>query len=510
MSRLFVTVLNMSFTASIVILAVLALRLLLKRVPRVFSYALWLVVLLRLLSPFSLSVSWGIVPSEKLVEIGAGTNLWLWENSASQIEGMQEIYDIYNHFNPDGTYGDTVLANGKEYSLSKISNMLLQVGRIWMGMGRIWIVGVILLVLHGTVSYRVLANRLRKCEQKELDADLNGMRSDNFTIVISDEIKTPFVSGLIKPVIYLPKELDKEQLRLVLEHEKMHIMRRDYLIKVIAYLAVCIHWFNPLAWIAFHFMEQDMEVSCDEAVLKKVGYDKGKEYAKTLLALSGQHSWKAGSPIAFGENSVKIRIKKAVRLRETKACLIIVAFVGVLAAAVLLLVNGNWNEQPASIAEATATEVDEESIIYLPNEKITQKSIAWASESEEAENEYYSASDTDGEREAGTSDATEAEYTYEGANLDDYTKNKVTELAQQYEQFGLSAEIYENDYQLYYNGEPVCFFADNKYGWNTDTFKGTLFSRPANEKNGFTGVCTEYDADGNVVGLVLLSEEELR
>lgn len=476
MSRLFVTVLNMSYTASVVILAVLVLRLLLRKVPRIFSYALWIVVLLRLFCPFSLNASWGIVPSEKLVEIGAGTDLWILENSGSQIKGLQQIYDIYENSSAEDENEDTVYANGKEYSISKINNFILSIGRIWLRMGWIWVTGVALLVLYGVGSYGILIKRLKKCGHKEGDTDINDGMSGSFNIVISDEISSPFVAGLIKPVIYLPEELDGEQQKLVLEHEKIHIVRRDYLIKMIAYLAVCLHWFNPLVWIAFHFMELDMEVSCDEAVLKKIGYDKNKEYAKTLLALSGKHSWKAGTPIAFGENSVKTRIKKAVKLKGTKPWVIIAASIGVLTAAVLLLVNGRWNEQSPSVAEGTAMEIesDEEEIGSLPNENTGKET-----------------------------------YTYEGGEMGDDVKNTVTQLAKQYEQFGLSAEIFENDYQFYYNGEPVCFFADNKYGWNTGTFKGTLFSRPANEKNGFTGVSTEYDADGNVVGLVLLSEEEL-
>lgn len=510
MGRLFVTVLNMSYTASIVILAVFLIRLLLKRAPRVFSYVLWLVVLLRLLCPLSVNVSWGLIPNENLVEVGAGTNLWVWENSGAQIEGIRGIYDVYEQYAPEsGEDRNTVYLNGKDYSLPKIRNMLLSIGRIWMSLFGVWCVGVILLALYGTVSYGFFTKRLKKCRKEEHDLEGESVTDRKFTVVVSEEIKSPFVAGFIKPVIYLPAGLDQEQQRLVLEHERMHIMRGDHLIKPVAYLAVCLHWFNPLVWVAFHLMEQDMEVSCDEAVLKRVGYEKKKEYARTLLALSQQRSWKTGSPIAFGENSVKTRIKMVVKQKEARVWMVTAASIGVLAAAVLLLVNGNWNRQPASVEEAVAESVEQsidngqrgidtnEEITYLPEERIAVSETA-SSDSVVTEHQYYP-----------NDDSTEAEYTYEEGGMSKSVKNGVMELVEKYEKFGLTAEIYENDYQLYYNGEPVCFFADNQNGQNADTFTGTVFTKPASKENGYTGVMTEYDENGNVIGLIQLSKEEV-
>lgn len=541
MSRLFITIFNMSYTASIVILVVLLLRVILKRAPRVFSYALWMVVLLRLLCPFSFHASWGIIPAEKFVEVEAGTNFWIWENSGKAIEGLREIYQVYSLYAPEGVAEegnvDYIWHDGEEYSLKKINRVFSEAGKMWENVGKIWLAGAVLLIIYGCFSYHILAMRLRKCTKNKMIK--SEAEDGSFTIVISNEVKTPFVAGAglmkfaliaapVKPVIYLPEGLDEIQQKLILEHEKMHIRRRDNLIKPIAYLAVCLHWFNPLVWIAFHFMEQDMEISCDEAVLRKTGYENKKEYARTLLAFSGQSSPKFGYPVAFGESSVKTRIRNVVKMKESKKWVITAATVGVLAAAAILLVNGNFNQQEPSVAEAEAVDLEEireggikgtdinEETVYLPEERIVVTETGpEVLETQQTTDHYYYQADFEEEvtpmddMDAGEAEYSQAEYIYEGTDALSSMKSSVIVLARKYEAFGLSAEIYENDYQLYYNGEPIRFFADNTNGWDSDRFSGTVFSRPASDQNGYTGVMTQYDENGTVVGLVQLSEEEL-
>ena len=277
-----------------------------------------------------------------------------------------------------------------------------------------------------------------------------------------------------------------------------------------------------------------MEISCDEAVLRKVGYENNKEYARTLLAFSRQNGPEFGYPAAFGESSVKTRIKEAVKMKEAKKWVIAAAAVGVFAAAVLLLVNGNLGQQETLAAEADAKAVNieqsenreggvrgtdtNEEVVYLPEEHITVTEISpeTLESSEITDHHFYSANSdmnesqkADNAGEKGAAEYSEAEYVYEGTDALSTMKNSVLALVKKYEAFGLSAEIYENDYQLYYNGEPIRFFADNTNGWNSDKFSGTVFSRPASDQNGYTGVMTQYDENGMVVGIVQLSEEEL-
>ena len=535
MSRIFVIILNMSYTASIVILAVLLLRFFLKPAPRIFSYVLWLAAFLRLLCPIALHTDWGLIPAEKLVEIG-DSKTFVWENDDGRLKGFKELYEVYNSYDleriNDTEGAENVWYKGKEYSLQKVNGFFKKAGGIWTGITVIWEIGVILLIVYGVASYFIFTLRLKKygtnnvCEEE--------------TVVMSDRIKTPFVAGAlrpalltvpVKPVIYLPKGLDRVQAKMIMEHEKMHIRRKDYLMKPIAYLALCLHWFNPLVWLAFYYMEQDMEISCDEAVLKKIGYDNNKEYARTLLAFSGQRDAKFGCPIGFGENSVKTRIKKAVEQKDAKKWVVITAAVIVSAAVILLLVNRNDMEQEPFAAVQEASHAGQEQsgnngvagtdenveMIYLPEEKITTTAIA--PETTQRVDHFYDPvrSDEennmtdDGALEAaeGKTDYSEAEYIYEETNAVGIMKNSVLRVAGKYESFGLSGEIYENDYQLYFNGEPIRFFADNEYGWNSDNFSGVVLSRPASDENGRTGVMTQYDENGSVVGMIQLSEEEL-
>ena len=134
----------------------------------------------------------------------------------------------------------------------------------------------------------------------------------------------------------------------------------DYLVKPFAYLVCCLHWFNPLVWTAFFLMEKDMEASCDEAVIRKIGYDRRKEYANVLLGLSQSRRWRTGYPIAFGENNVKDRIKGVVKMKKARLGVVTLAVGIILAAAVLLLVN-RTGETPAADGEVTANPSQEQS-----------------------------------------------------------------------------------------------------------------------------------------------------
>lgn len=542
MIRIFVTVLNMSYVASIVILAVLLLRFFLKPAPRIFSYCLWLAVYLRLLCPISLHANWGVIPAEKLVEIGDDTNFFVWENDESGLNGLKELYGIYNVYDLERINGNEGLENvwykGKEYSLQKVNAFFSKVGGIWAGLTAIWGIGVILLIVYGAASYFIFRSRLKKCGTSNVSE--GEMENNGFTVVISDKIRTPFVAGAlrpallpvpVKPVIYLPEGLDKMQTKMIMEHEKMHIRRKDYLMKPVAYLTLCLHWFNPLVWFAFYYMEQDMEISCDEAVLKKIGHDNNKEYARTLLAFSGQRDIKLGYPIGFGENSVKKRIKKAVKQRETKIWVTIAAALVAAAAVILLLVDGNFTKQEPSVEVKEASYVGQEEnasngvagtdenaeVIYLPDEKITTTAIA-PQAPQTVDHFFYAAQPGEennltgnGENVVteGKTDYTEAEYIYEETDAVGVMKNSVLEVVEKYESFGLSVEIYENDYQLYFEGEPIRFFADNRDGWKSGNFRGIVLSRPASDKNGHTGIMTQYDENGNVVGMIQLSEDQL-
>lgn len=154
----------------------------------------------------------------------------------------------------------------------------------------VWLIIGVGLLFYEVISYGYFVHRLHK----QPDTTLAGKRR----VLVSEKISTPFVAGIFKPVIYLPTGLDAVQNKLVMIHEKIHMKRLDYLIKPVFLFACCVHWFNPLVWLAFCLMIQDMESSCDEAVLQKIGFERKKEYACTLLELAQDRSWKVGSGLS--------------------------------------------------------------------------------------------------------------------------------------------------------------------------------------------------------------------
>ena len=361
MIRMFITVLNMSIASSVVILAVLLLRLFLKRAPRIFSYILWIVVFFRLVCPFLPETNWGIIPSFSFIEAGAGTNLWTVGEDRQSAERLRLLYE--------SAADEKVQIKEAGMETSEFpktaADALMKVKGAWTFAAGIYFAGCILLLLYGLISYLLFQKKLREGVSGEKRTSEEKIRTDygkRCKVVVAEGVRDPFVSGVFRPVIYLPQGLSKKQQELVIAHEMVHIARWDYLIKPASFIGVCIHWFNPLVWVAFHFMEKDMELSCDEAVLKKTGYENRKAYVDTLLYLSGERI-EVGCLIAFGEKSVKTRIKNVVRLKETKSWVMVILAVGVFAVAALLLVNGKWN-LAVSEGEAVAKEAE-----MIPQEK---------------------------------------------------------------------------------------------------------------------------------------------
>lgn len=373
MVNLFVTVLNMSIKASACILAIMLVRLLLMRAPKIFSYLLWAVVLVRLICPVAFTTGFGVIPGTPVIgtDIGSESRVGAENNYMPQ----EQVTTVKNQ--PAGTQGQEAEpeavpdqgearvpgydADSASYYYEDERNerfFLAAPEETLKIMAVIWVGVVLALVLYSAVRYMCFLRSLR-----------------------SKKVQSPFVAGIFHPNIYLPEGLDQTQKQLVLEHENTHIRRLDHVIKPIAYLVCCIHWFNPLVWAAFWLMERDMESSCDEAVLRRIGYDKRKDYAKTLLCLAGE-GWKAGYPIAFGENNVKSRIKRVVKMKKTGVGIGIATAAVVCLVTVLLLVDAAEDEGPHS-TQASSDNV----IVTLPEEKISEKVVASAAPTAPSEEE---------------------------------------------------------------------------------------------------------------------------
>ncbi|AFV03263.1 hypothetical protein UNSWDHB_1666 [Dehalobacter sp. UNSWDHB] len=291
----FSTVVGMSMTASYVALGVILIRLLLKRVPKIFSYLLWLAVFFRLVCPGSFTSVFSFLNVVKPAMLPDALPETL------VMAGLENINYAING-TVDSSVGSTLPLDAV-MGVSPLSMMMLTGSMVW-------ITGVMVLLIWNIFSYFKIAGKIKTATL--LDASLPH-------IYETDQISTPFVFGFRRPRIYLPAGISSRELPYVLAHETVHIKRRDYLIKPAAFLLLIIHWFNPLMWLCFALMVKDMEMSCDETVIRNKGQEIKADYSNSLLALAVQKNsfWQA-TPLAFGENNIKERIKNVIHYRKPR------------------------------------------------------------------------------------------------------------------------------------------------------------------------------------------------
>ncbi len=313
LQKSFIDVVNMSITASYVIIFVLFARLLLKKAPRIFSYSLWIIVLFRLACPFSFSSAFSFLQM-------AGADSGKMEYVPSNIAMMAQP-QINTGINSVNTAVNASLPAATPLASANPMQIILFVLAV------IWAAGIVSFLLYSIIAYLRLKYRVRTAILVE----------DN--IWESERISSPFVLGIIKPKIYLPSVLNDAQRIHILKHEQTHIRRRDHLIKPIAFLALCVHWFNPLVWVSFVLMTKDMEMSCDERVLKELGTGIKKDYSTSLLSLAANGRMINAGPLAFGESNVKARIKNVLNYRQPVFWMVITAAVAVVCVGVGLMSN---------------------------------------------------------------------------------------------------------------------------------------------------------------------------
>ena len=319
--------LNMSLTASVAIVFVLLLRLALKKAPKVISYALWAVVLFRLLCPVSIESSFSLfglldAPTAESTDLTTSIE-YVPENIVHRSYPavtlpVPGVSDAINEALPQGE--EQLRADPLE-------------GPIFIAT-YVWIIGVLVMAAYSVVSYL----RLRK---KLLTA--SPLR-DN--IYLADEITSPFVMGLIRPKIYLPSDMEEREQAYIIRHEQHHVRRGDHIVKALAFLALTIHWFNPLVWVAFICSGKDMEMSCDEAVVKKMGAGILADYTASLLSLATGKHIIAGMPLAFGEGDTKGRIRNLANWRKPAFWVVLVAVIACIALAVGLMTNPANEDTP--------------------------------------------------------------------------------------------------------------------------------------------------------------------
>lgn len=348
-SSLFLQILNMSLTGALMILAVLMLRLLLKRVPRIFSYGLWAVVLFRLLCPISFESGFSLLGVLHAPTAETGVVKYISDTAGN----VETFGTTLTQMNPDGIVSDfetgqNTVTPKQETGVGKgsfsIESLSMETLRALLpAMAMVWLAGVFMMLLYGTVSYGRLSFRLRTAKENGANGDVaedkTGGRMAYIRVRYTDIVSTPFVLGILKPCIYLPHDLPEKNLEYILLHERIHIKRGDHLTRIAAYLALCLHWFNPLVWLAFFISGRDMEMSCDEAVIRKIGNRVKKEYSASLLSLAYGQRITAGIPLAFGEADPKSRIKNVLRYKKPAFLLVLIALLVCVLAAFFLLGN---------------------------------------------------------------------------------------------------------------------------------------------------------------------------
>lgn len=340
---LFQAVLAMSLTAAVTALAVLAIRAVMRtaKVPRAIVFLLWAVVLFRMVCPVSFSSSWSLLsffpPAEEqtadlpAVDTGGGQVAWNSprDYASHQADAAGGAIAVSPAPEAGGSTQSAAVSRPAD-SPAPVEAGVLPV------LSLIWALGVLALWLWGLLSWLRLRLKLSAAVRTPDGA------------WESDRVDTPFVLGFFPPKIYLPLGLTGDTRQYILLHERSHIRRGDHIVKVLAFLALAVHWFNPLLWASWFLSCRDMEAACDEAVLRRSPKDIRKNYSAALLSLAAAHPLQV--PLAFAENDVKGRVRGALRWKRPAAALVAAALVVLLASCYMLAAN------PAQVPE-TAPEL---------------------------------------------------------------------------------------------------------------------------------------------------------
>ena len=309
MADVFIKTLNMGIAAGWLIVAVVVLRVLVKRAPKRFRLLLWAVVGLRLVLPVSIESALSLVPSAQTLPEGV-----MYAAAPELNTGIAALNDAIN---PAFT---AAFAPEPAASANPLQ-VLLPVASV------IWLAGAAAMLLWALVSWLRLRRRV---------ADAVLLEGNVFE---SERVASPFVLGLIRPRIYLPFGLDEGAREQVLTHERAHIARGDHVIKPLGWLILAVYWYNPLVWLAYALFCRDIELACDERVIRRLPVSGRADYSQALLDLSRPHHGVGACPLAFGESAVKCRVKSVLTYKRPAFWLIMLAAVLCIGAAVCFLTD---------------------------------------------------------------------------------------------------------------------------------------------------------------------------
>lgn len=345
MTDIFLKFVNMSIAASWLVLAVVVFRLIFRKAPKWLNPVLWSIVGLRLIMPFSIESALSLIPSPEPISP---------EIMYTQQPEIHSGIPVVNHLvNPiiSETFAPTPGASVNPLQIL----MMIAAG--------VWVIGIVLLLLYTAISY------LRLHSQMKTAVPLK----DN--IYQSENVSSPFVMGLLRPRIYLPFQMAEQDMAYVIAHEQTHIQRCDHWMKPLGFLLLSFYWFNPLLWIAYILLCRDIELACDERVIKELGLEQRADYSQALLNCSVPHKRIAVCPLAFGEVGVKERVKNVLNYRKPAFWMVIAALCFCVLVAVCFLTNPTTRKLDDIIWEngyIITKQKDYNFTLSIPKEKLTE------------------------------------------------------------------------------------------------------------------------------------------
>lgn len=319
MEALFLKFVNMSITASWLVLAVLILRFALRKAPRYIHVILWGIVALRLMLPFSIESVLSLIPSAEPLP-----QEFLYAATPRINSGIPVVN---NALNP--VIAETLTPEGlTSANPTQIWSFIFS----WL-----WVIGMGVMALYAAISYWLL--------RRKVSASIPVGKN----LRLCDQIDTPFILGILKPKIYLPSSVDQQTADHVLAHEMAHLQRKDHWWKPLGFALLTVYWFNPILWLAYILLCRDIEMACDEKVVQNLNPSEKKAYSTALLSCSVPRKMIAACPLAFGEVGVKNRIKSVLNYKKPAFWIVVVAVIVCIVVAVCFLTNPKDPGEEATI-----------------------------------------------------------------------------------------------------------------------------------------------------------------
>lgn len=331
MGVIFLKLLNMSITASWLILAVVCIRFLFRKIPKWILCLLWGVVAIRLIFPFSVESIFSLQPSAEPIK----TSTMIEGEIVPYVPSIDSnLRIVENTVNPLLTETFAYPETDSVAPLQIVTSIA----------GNLWLFGMIVLLIFAAVSVVRLQLSVREAVRYKEN------------IYICDDVKTPFILGVMKPRIYLPSSLKKDEMAYIIAHEKAHLRRKDYLWKPLGYLLLNVYWFNPLCWMAYIMLCKDIEMACDEKVIQDMSFGDKKAYSRVLLSCASQRRLVLSCPLAFGEVGVKERVKSVLYYKRPAFWITVTAIIVCAVVAVCFLTNPQKEYQIRITIPAGSTE----------------------------------------------------------------------------------------------------------------------------------------------------------